>query len=256
MKYSFTDYEKPLLTVMIKQTQNPANAIAEIGRANYCGAEAFGIQLEGLSREFHTPENIKKIFSAMGDKPIYVTNYKLFNNKDITYEELGEELLSFLDYGATLVDVMGDMFCKADDELTMNEEAITKQIELIDRIHKKGGQVIMSSHVNKFMTEKRVLQIAKEHKRRGADISKIVAHGNSMEEQMENLRITAVLNEKLGIPYLFLSGGECLIHRRLGILLGCCMSLCVCELSECSDNPQPLIYEQRKIRDELHLLKL
>ena len=77
----------------------------------------------------------------------------------------------------------------------MDEEAIAKQIELIDRIHKKGGQVIMSSHVNKFMTEERVLRIAREHKRRGADISKIVSHGSSMEEQMENLRITAVLNE-------------------------------------------------------------
>ena len=70
MKYSFNDYKKPLLTVMIKQTENPENAIAEIGRANYCGAEAFGIQLENLPREFHTPDNIKNIFSAMGDKPI------------------------------------------------------------------------------------------------------------------------------------------------------------------------------------------
>lgn len=256
MKYTFTEYEKPLLTVMIKQTQNPANAIAEIKRANYCGAEAFGIQMEGLPREFHTPENIKKIFSAMGDKPIYVTNYKLVNNAEMSYEEISEELLSYLDYGATLIDVMGDMFDKAEDELTMNEEAITKQIELVECIHKKGGQVIMSSHVNKFMTEERVLKIANEHKRRGVDISKIVAYADTMEEQMENLKITAVLKEKLGIPFLFLSGGESLIHRRIGILLGCCMSLCVCELSEGSDNPQPLIYEQRKIRDELHLLKL
>lgn len=252
----FTDYKKPLLTVMIKQTDNPENAIAEIGRANYCGAEAFGIQLENLPRKFHTPENIKKIFSAMGDKPIYVTDYKLVNNSDMTYEEIGSELLSFLDYGASLLDIMGDMFCKADDELTRNEDAIAKQVELIEHIHDKGAQVIMSSHVNKFMTEERVLEIANEHKLRGADISKIVAYGNTMEEQMENLRITSVLKEKLGIPYLFLSGGESLIHRRLGILLGCCMSLCVCELSEGSDNPQPLIYEQRKIRDDLHLLKL
>ena len=256
MKRSFTEYEKPLITVMIKQTENPENAIAEIGRANYCGAEAFGIQMENLPRKFHTPENIKKIFSAMSDKPIYVTNYKLVNNSDMSYEEIGEELLSFLDYGATLIDVMGDMFCKAEDELTTDKEAIVKQMELIGRIHKKGGQVVMSSHVNKFMTEERVLEIANEHKRRGADISKIVAYSGNMEEQMENLRITTVLKEKLGIPYLFLSGGESLIHRRLGILLGCCMSLCVCELSEGSDNPQPLIYEQRKIRDELHLLKL
>ena len=225
MKYTFTDYEKPLLTVMVKQTETPESAIAEIGRANYCGAEAFGIQLENLPRKFHTPENIKKIFSAMGDKPIYVTNYKLVNNIDMSYEEIGEELLTFLDYGATLIDVMGDMFLKAEDELTMDNAAKEKQMELIDRIHKKGGQVIMSSHVNKFMTEERVLEIANEHKLRGADISKIVAYGNTMEEQMENLRITSVLREKLGIPYLFLSGGESLIHRRLGILLGCCMSL-------------------------------
>ncbi len=254
MNYTFTEYEKPLLTVMVKHTENPENAIAEIGRANYCGAEAFGIQLENLPREYHTPEIIKNIFSATGDKPIYVTNYKLVNNADMSYEEIGEELLSYLDCGATLIDVMGDMFCKAEDELTMDNDAINKQMELIDRIHKKGGKVIMSSHVNKFMTEERVLEMANEHKRRGADISKIVAHGNTMYEQMENLKITTALKEKLGIPYLFLSGGECLIHRRLGILLGCCMSLCVCELSEGSDNPQPLIYEQRKIRDKLHLL--
>ena len=55
MKYTFTRYEKPLITVMIKQTETPENAVAEIGRANYCGAEAFGIQMENLPREFHTP---------------------------------------------------------------------------------------------------------------------------------------------------------------------------------------------------------
>lgn len=256
MNYTFTDYEKPLLTVMIKQTDTPENVIAEIDRANCCGAEAFGIQLENLPREFHTPEIIKKIFSSMGDKPIYVTNYKLVHNIDMSYEEIGEELLSYFDYGATLLDVMGDMFHKAEDELTMDPIAISKQMELIDRIHKNGGKVIMSSHVNKFMSEEQVLRIANEHKRRGADISKIVAYGNSMEEQIENLRITSALKEKLGIPYLFLSGGESLMHRRLGILLGCCMSLCVCELADGSTNPQPLVTEQKEIRDKMHFLQL
>ena len=66
MKYTFTEYEKPLLTVMIKQTQNPTNVIAEIGRAKYCGAEAFGIQMEGLPREYHTKEDIKKDFFGNG----------------------------------------------------------------------------------------------------------------------------------------------------------------------------------------------
>lgn len=47
-----------------------------------------------------------------------------------------------------------------------------------------------------------------EHKRRGADISKIVTAAENMEQQIENLRITNLLKQELGIPFLFLSGGE------------------------------------------------
>lgn len=46
---------------MVKQTQKSENAIAEINRVKYVGAEAFGIQLESLPREYHTPQIIKKI---------------------------------------------------------------------------------------------------------------------------------------------------------------------------------------------------
>lgn len=240
---------------MIKQTQNPENIISEVGRALKVGTEAFGIQLESMPREYHKPDIIKKIFSSMGNKPIYVTNYKLSHNEEMSYEEIGEELLSYLECGATLCDVMGDMFCKAEDELTTSEEAVSKQIKLIDRIHKNGGEVLMSSHVNKFMTSEQVLEMALEHKRRGADISKIVAYADTMEQQMENLKTTTILKENLGIPFLFLSGGECFMHRRLGILLGCCMSLCVGELPEgVESKPQPLITEQKEIRDKIHLL--
>lgn len=251
---SFVKIEKPLLTVMIKQTQNPDNIIAEIGRALNSDAEAFGIQTEGLPRKYHTEENIKSIFAAANGKPIYVTNYKLSQNENMTYDEIADELLLYADYGATLCDVMGDMYCKHDEEITDNPEAINKQIELINKLHLHGAEVLMSSHVNKFTPAERVLEIALEHKKRGADISKIVTHADSMEQQIENLRITNLLKEKADIPFLFLSGGECLIHRRLGIVLGCCMSLCVCELAEGSTNPQPLIVEQREIRDKIHLL--
>lgn len=172
----------------------------------------------------------------------------------MSYEEIAEEMLTFADMGADLCDVMGDMYCKDPEELTSDSQAIGKQMKLIEEFHARGAQVLMSSHVNKFISAERVLEIASEHRRRGADVSKIVTHADNMEQQIENLRITNLLKEKLDIPFLFLSGGECLIHRRLGILLGCCMSLCVCELAENSDNPQPLITEQREIRDKIHLI--
>ena len=62
---------------------------------------------------------------------------------------------------------------------------------------------------------------------RGADIAKIVTFANSEAEEMENLRITTLLKQELKIPFLFLSGGECHRHRRLGGILGNCMVLCV-----------------------------
>ncbi len=230
MKPSFLNYDKPLLTVMIKQTQNPDNIKAEMQRAHAAGAEAFGIQLESLPREYHTPEILKQIFADAKDKPVYATNYKLSQNADMSYEEIADELVKYAEYGATLCDLTGDMFCKDEDELTYDEEAIKKQMELVDRLHKEGAEVLMSSHVNKYISASRVLQIAREHKKRGADISKIVVHGNTMEEQIQNLQITNILKEELGIPFLFLSGGDCcLIHRKMGIMLGCCMSLCICD---------------------------
>ena len=114
----------------------------------------------------------------------------------------------------------------------------------------------MSSHINKFTPAERVLEIALEHQRRGADVSKIVVHSNTMEEQMENMRITALLKEKLDIKFLFLTGGECcMMHRRLGILLGSCASLCMLEVPEgVKDAIQPLISEQLMYRDQLNLI--
>ena len=52
-------------------------------------------------------------------------------------------------------------------------------------------------------------------------------------------------------PFLFLSGGECSIHRRLGIKLGCCMSLCVYEHDAISTPAQPLLSTMKTVRDTI-----
>ena len=251
MKPTFLNQEKPILTVMLKHSQTPDTYIEEIRRALSAGAEAFGLQAECLARHFHTEENFRRIFAEMQEKPLYITNYKLGANENLSYDALADELLSYAEWGATLCDVMGDMFDKHPEELTQDAQAIEKQMQLIERLHEKGAEVMMSSHVNQFISAEKVLEIALEHQRRGADISKIVTHANSMEQQIENLRITNLLKEKLDIPFLYLSGGECRLHRRVGILAGCCMSLCVCELPPGSKNPQPLIEDQRRIRDSM-----
>ena len=247
---TFLNNEKPLRTVML-QCENPETAMGRIIKANVLGADAYGLQVECLKPEYQNAETYKKIFAEMQDKPCYVTNYRGYKNEGKTDDELAEGLLELAQNGATLIDVMGDMFCKHAEELTEDETAIKKQKALIDKIHSMGAEVLMSSHLYKFTPAERVLEIALEQKRRGADIIKIVTGADNMEQQIENLRITDLLKRELGAPFLFLSGGECSIHRRLGGHLGNCMTLCVYEHDKFSTAAQPLLSTMKIVRDSI-----
>ena len=250
MKKLFTEYDHPLLTVML-QCETPEIAIGRIQKSIPLGADAFGLQVESLKPEYHNPDTYKKIFYEMQDKPCYVTNYRSSNNKGLSDDELADGLVTLAKSGAALCDVMGDMFCKHPEELTDDKAAIEKQMRLIDTLHNNGAEVLMSSHVLKYTPAERVLEIAFEQKRRGADIIKIVTRADTMDQQIENLRITDLLKRELGAPFLYLSGGECKILRRLGINLGCCMCLCVYEHDEHSTAAQPLLKTMTTIRDSL-----
>jgi len=250
MKRMFLNQSKPMLTVML-QCETPEVAIGRIRNANCMGAEAYGLQVESLKSEYHNPDTYKRIFAEMKNRPCYVTNYRGANNSGKTDDELAQGLVVLAQSGATLCDVMGDMFCKHPEELTENKEAIEKQLQLIDKIHSMGAEVLMSSHLYKYAPAERVLEIAFEQKRRGADIIKIVTAADTMEQQIENLRITNLLKQELGAPFLFLSGGECSIHRRLGMKLGCCMTLCVYDHDTLSTPAQPLLSTMKIIRDNL-----
>ena len=250
MKATFLNHEKPLLTAML-QYKTPSLTIGTIRNALASGAEAFGLQIESLEEEYKTAENYKRLFSEMQGKPCYVTNYRMGSNAGKSDDTLADEMLALAETGATLCDVMGDMFCRHPEELTDDPQAVEKQIAYIEKLHKKGAEVLMSSHVLKFIPAERVLEIAMEQKRRGADIIKIVTGAETMAQQIENLRITNLLKEELGAPFIFLSGGECSIHRRLGMKLGCAMCFCVYEHYLGSTPTQPHLSIAKKVRDDM-----
>lgn len=252
MKKTFLDYEKPILTVMV-QAGNPDRIKELIDKSMPLGAEAFGMQLEKLEKKYRNPEVYKQLF-AYSEKPVYVTNYRDTHNEGKSDETLAEELLELADCGATLCDVVGDLFDKQPDELAADETAIKKQMELIDELHEKGAEVLMSSHVWEFTPAQRVLEMALRHQSRGADICKIVTGAETMEQQLENLKIVHLLKQELKIPFLFLSGGECHLLRRIGGSLGCCMYLCVYESDEFATPHQPLLRELKAIRDNLSVV--
>ena len=250
MKATFLKYDKPLLTVMV-QAQTPERIKELIDKSLPEGAEAFGMQFCVMNPEYRNKNTYKDLFSYVNDKPVYVTNYRYRNNEGKTDDELADELIELADCGATLCDVMGDLFDKQDDEVAVDKNAIKKQEDLIDRLHKKGAQVLMSSHIFKYTPAERILEIALEHQSRGADICKIVVGANSMEEQLENLKIINMLKENLKIPFLFLGVGESKILRRIGGELGCCMYLCVYEHDELATALQPLLKNVKQIRNNM-----
>jgi len=248
-KPTFLNQNKPLITCMI-QARTPNEAIAAIRNAAVEGADAFGFQFCKMEPEYRTADGLKGIFRHMGNRPIYVTNYRYGFNQEKTDDELAEGLLFELSCGATLLDVMGDMFCKDPRELTYDAQAVEKQKKLIDEIHARGGEVLMSSHLYRYAPAEEVLEIAKEHQKRGADIAKIVTAAYTDEEKLENLRITTLLRKELDIPFLFLSSGShCKLHRNIGPALGACMWLTVPEHDALSTKAQPLLRGIRAIAD-------
>ncbi len=250
MKKTFLGHEKALLTCMV-QASCPDRIKELIMLSRPEGAEAFGMQFCKLEKAYRNPDTYRELFEFAAPQPTYVTNYRSALNAGKSDEALADEMVEIAECGATLCDVMGDLFDPTEDELTVNETAVKKQMELIEKLHKSGVEVLMSSHVKKFIPAERVLEIALEHQRRGADVSKIVTGAESAEEEIENLRITALLKKELKIPFLFLAGGECKILRRIGGELGSFAYLCVHEHDELATKNQPLLRDVKAIRDIL-----
>ena len=246
---SFLGHKKPLLVSMVQGT-NPARVKELMKKSVDMGAEAFGMQFCRMLPEYRTESVYRELFSAYS-LPTYVTNYRCLCNDGKTDDELSRELVELARCGATLCDVMGDYYDAQPAEYTENAVAAQKQKELIAELHAAGAEVLMSTHTHKYITADEALKIALIHRSRGADISKIVINADSMEQQIESIRIINLLKRELDIPFLFLCAGECRIQRRIGEELGNCMSLCVSEYDEVATVCQPLISEQLAIRNNL-----
>jgi len=253
MKKSFLNSNTPFITEMI-QVKTAKLAEYKIRNAIANGATAIGLQMSVLEKEYRTEETLSALFEFSRNKPVYFTNYRGDLNNDMTDDELMEGLLLGLKCGATLVDVMGDTFNPSPEQLTKDEKAIAKQMKFIDEVHKRGGEVLMSSHVFEYRSPERVLEIALEQQRRGADVVKIVTGADTPEQENSNLGICNLLKQELKVPFLFLSAGKYSdLHRTIGPALGVCMWLCFSEYDETTYAGPPLLSNVIKIKEGLKL---
>lgn len=250
-KASFLNNSKPLLCAMI-QEKTPELAIQKILNCRYDGAEAFGIQLECLEREYRTEEHLKSIFEACGGMPIYVTSYRNYESTGYTDDDCMEYLYLAAKCGATLCDVMGDTFDLQTDGTSYDEIAVQKQKKVIEKLHGLGVEVLMSTHLSIFYDKEEVFKIARAQEERGADVVKIVNMSNDESELIKNIETCAELKNVIGKKYLYLaSGNDCRLLRQIGGRLGCVMHLCVNNYETVYSKDQPILRSQKLIRDNL-----
>lgn len=249
-KLTFLGKGRPLVVCMI-QSPTVADVLQAVRDGSADGADAFGLQLERLPDSEKTDEKLKECFAAMGDHPCYVTNYRYYENEGKSDEVLAEELLHVVSLGATLVDVIGDLYEPNEGQFpTAVSEAAEKKRALCERIHRAGGEVLMSSHVMRFLPAEKLLDLVETQASLGADIAKVVTGAETAEEEAENLLSTVYLKEHASVPFLFLSGGECARLRTVGPLMGGCMWLTVHRHDEFSTPQQPLCRAIRLIADK------
>ncbi len=237
------------------QADNPVRIKHLMDVCYFGGAEAYGIQFEQFCPEYRTAEVYDDLVSYSSAKglPTYVTNYRYGKNTGKTDDVLAEEMVELAEHGFDLCDVMCDFYDPQPDEVARDEDAIKRQMALIERIHEKGAKVLMSAHTHKYMDTDTVVEIALEQQRRGADLCKIVIQADTLEQQLDSLKTITVLKEKLDIPFLFLCGGNCGLLRRVGGELGCVMYLCVPEYDELATPLQPLLSDIKIIRDHMKI---
>lgn len=250
-KPSFLGHDHALITAMV-QLGDPESCVTLVRNSAACGAEAYGIQLCEIARQYRTEEDFKYIFSRCGNKPIYVTNYRIRESSGMTDQELTEDLVLALKSGATLIDVLGDLYDPSPLEISRSKIAIEKQMAFVDQLHEMGGEVLLSSHTKKFLPPEQVVEIALEHQKRGADITKIVTCADSEEEVLSNLTAMTMMKKELDIPFLFLANGShCRLQRIVGSYFGSCMILCMYSYENHTSREQPLLRSAKLVMDNV-----
>ena len=231
----------------------PDSLIAQIRTADYEGADGICIDLAFLKPEFRNADTFRSVISSAPHMPFmfYVYRGDRFSQYK-TDESRQVVLLDAVKAGAHIVDVMGDLYDPSPRECTHSPEAIKKQMELIDRIHEAGAQVVMSSHTGEFMTGDEVLAQLQEFDRRGADVLKLVQSVNSDDELSEAIRTTIRLRRELKKPFIHLCGGShSRLHRFLGPELGVSITFAIARYDERWPMFQPTIRAMKTVFDNM-----
>ena len=247
----FRDLKSPFIAGIIEQETIKAS-MADILNSEHDGAEAFMVNVSYLSDEDRTIENLRQIFNATS-RPVMPLVYRVGSLSSKSDEELVQEIWKCIEAGAKSIDVMGDLFDRDPvRQLTRSEDAILRQKAFIEKLHKKGVEVLVSSHATVEMTGEEALEHMQSQKDRGADITKLVSRVNSEDSLVENVRTLVMLKKNMEVPFIFVGKG-CYgrLQRYFAPVLGSMLSFAVSKYTPISMWEQPTICAARMVLDEM-----
>lgn len=218
-RWSFLNKENPVITGIIAG-QTPDELIAAARNSEADGAGGIAIDLFDLKPEFRNTKSFSRVINSV-NLPFMFYFYRNDRWSNLNDGDRQEVLLYASQAGASMIDVMGDLFSPSPKQITFDQKAIDQQKRLIDRIHEKGSDVVMSSHTESPMTTDEVVEHLQELESRGPDVVKIVTTINTEEEFLEALKTTIVLNREMKVPFIHLCTGEfSRPHRFMCPILG------------------------------------
>ena len=252
-KHLFSRQRLPILVTSLTDP-TPTKTICTMRNAIFDGTDAFMLHMEALKQEHICENDLLMICNYACDKPLYTMNYRRPNGK--TDEQLIEEQLMAVRAGASMIDMMGDMFDPSPLELTWDSRAVDRQKQVIEEVHALGGEVLMSSHVWVYMTAEEALAHAKALEDRGADFVKIAMGVHNEEELLASLRTTALVKNELKIPFLHICMGQWgKLHRAISPTLGSCFALCVQSYTEAGHKEKPLLRAEKAVLDNIDWMR-
>jgi len=192
-------------------------------------------------------ETLGRIISA-SKLPVLALNYTDsidFPDPEAKEAERIESFLNAIDAGAAGIDIQGYTFDPRSKrgffgedvysfmkgnpkEIVTDDEIIAKQCELIERVHSKGAEVLLSCHPGIPMKAEAVVELALFLEKRNPDILKIVTTARNDEDLAESIRAMTMLKMEIKTPITYHANGRAgMLSRIVNPLLGGHIAFCV-----------------------------
>lgn len=245
------------------RVRTPEEAIFDIQDSERQGADGFLLHIELLDKQYQSAEVISSII-ASANRPLMALDYLPEEDPEV----LSSVFLNAVSAGAAAVDLPMYLFdkaplkslegrteafaCALPAEVSMDREAKERQKELISKLHEAGGEVLISAHVGKMLSQAQALALAEEMRDRGADIAKIIVRAGSADDVAEIYQTCCLLKKSLGIPFLYQTSGTYgKLVRPTAWMFGSRYVLCHNRYSQVSNREKPLIADVLRIKEEL-----